>query len=170
SCQILFDFIQSKRFKSLCLIKKKAVLDKTKHITQMIHPTEKDKKFFFNRCANFLKHKTKKDSQIELESTINTQEARNTHHVAGSKSYKWSRNVPFFLKKFQSNNNYFFLVLVVPSTFFFLPPSPIKDVQISSDGTKIVSASADETIRIWDLASGCCLRELIGHSIFVKKA
>ncbi|MBX7174198.1 MAG: DUF4365 domain-containing protein, partial [Pyrinomonadaceae bacterium] len=37
-------------------------------------------------------------------------------------------------------------------------------VAVSSDGKFIVSGSSDETVRIWDLATGQCLKTLVGHS------
>ena len=40
----------------------------------------------------------------------------------------------------------------------------------SPDGTKIVSASSDRTIRIWDAESGECLKTLEGHTNIVNSA
>ena len=39
---------------------------------------------------------------------------------------------------------------------------------VAPDGAHIVSGSRDEIIKIWDLASGACLRTLKGHSDFVE--
>ncbi len=40
----------------------------------------------------------------------------------------------------------------------------------SPDGTKIVSTSADNTIKIWDANTGSCLQTLIGHTDYVYSA
>ena len=37
-------------------------------------------------------------------------------------------------------------------------------VSYSPDGTKIISGSADETIKIWDANTGICLKTLSGHT------
>ena len=37
-------------------------------------------------------------------------------------------------------------------------------VAYSPDGTKIVSGSYDNTIKIWDANTGACLQTLTGHS------
>ena len=36
------------------------------------------------------------------------------------------------------------------------------------DGTKLVTGSFDKTLRLWDLATGKCLRTLEGHSVGVN--
>ena len=38
----------------------------------------------------------------------------------------------------------------------------------SGDGTKVVSGSDDETVRVWDVGSGECVRTLTGHSGWVS--
>ena len=40
-------------------------------------------------------------------------------------------------------------------------------VAYSSDGTKIISGSNDETIKIWEANTGECLKTLKGHSDWV---
>ena len=40
----------------------------------------------------------------------------------------------------------------------------VESVAISPDGKTIVSGSSDETIKIWDIQSGECLKTLKGHS------
>ena len=40
---------------------------------------------------------------------------------------------------------------------------PAASVVISLDGSRIVSASHDNSVRVWDAASGQCLRVLLGH-------
>ncbi|MCJ7695000.1 MAG: hypothetical protein MUO40_06180 [Anaerolineaceae bacterium] len=37
-------------------------------------------------------------------------------------------------------------------------------IAISPDGRQVISGSTDETLRVWDLASGECLRTLHGHT------
>jgi WD40 repeat protein len=41
------------------------------------------------------------------------------------------------------------------------------DIAITPDGRKVVSASNDTTVRVWDVASGACLYRLDGHKSFV---
>ena len=40
----------------------------------------------------------------------------------------------------------------------------VSSVAYSPDGTKIVSGSTDNTIKIWDTNTGECLQTLMGHS------
>ena len=40
----------------------------------------------------------------------------------------------------------------------------IDDVALTPDGNTAVSASSDNTLRVWDAASGECLRTLVGHT------
>ncbi|MBO7224392.1 MAG: hypothetical protein J6V35_00595, partial [Bacteroidales bacterium] len=42
--------------------------------------------------------------------------------------------------------------------------SLVKSVAYSPDGTKIISGSADYTIKIWNANTGQCLKTLEGHS------
>lgn len=41
--------------------------------------------------------------------------------------------------------------------------SGVKSCSWSPDGSKILSASSDKTLKIWDAVSGCCLLTLAGH-------
>ena len=40
-------------------------------------------------------------------------------------------------------------------------------LQASPDGKLFATASADKTVRIWDMASGECLQTLVGHTSHV---
>ena len=40
----------------------------------------------------------------------------------------------------------------------------VNSVALSSDGRHIVSGSADDTVKVWALAAGACVRTLEGHS------
>lgn len=39
----------------------------------------------------------------------------------------------------------------------------VSSVTISADGKRIISASCDKSLRVWDIASGTCLHVLLGH-------
>ncbi len=41
-------------------------------------------------------------------------------------------------------------------------------VSVTTDGRRCVSASADRTLRIWDMGNGKCLHTLKGHSASVN--
>jgi WD40 repeat protein len=45
---------------------------------------------------------------------------------------------------------------------------PVAGVAVTRDGKRAVSASADETLKVWDLESGRALRTLEDRSIWVK--
>ena len=38
------------------------------------------------------------------------------------------------------------------------------------DGQRVVSASGDKTLKVWDVATGKCLATLKGHSEHVRRA
>ena len=40
----------------------------------------------------------------------------------------------------------------------------VSSAQFSPDGTNIVSASIDQTVRVWSVATGECVQTLEGHS------
>ncbi|MEE1097327.1 MAG: hypothetical protein U0K83_03255, partial [Bacteroidales bacterium] len=44
----------------------------------------------------------------------------------------------------------------------------VRYVAYSPDGTKIISGSADKTIKIWNANTGECLKTLEGHSDWVN--
>ena len=43
-------------------------------------------------------------------------------------------------------------------------------VAISPDGRRVVSASYDKTLKVWDVATGKCVATLKGHSEHVRCA
>ena len=45
--------------------------------------------------------------------------------------------------------------------------SSVNSAGILLDGTKVVSASSDKTLRLWNVATGECEQTLKGHSSFV---
>jgi WD40 repeat protein len=47
---------------------------------------------------------------------------------------------------------------------FALHLDAVTTVSLSSDGSLALSGSADRTVKIWDIATGHCLRTLVGHS------
>ena len=44
----------------------------------------------------------------------------------------------------------------------------VKAVCISSDGSKVISGSEDNTVKIWDATTGACLNTLEGHNDYVS--
>ena len=46
----------------------------------------------------------------------------------------------------------------------------VNSARFSPDGTNIVSASWDETVRVWSVATGECVQTLEGHSGWVNSA
>ena len=43
----------------------------------------------------------------------------------------------------------------------------VNSVAYSPDGTKIISGSGDETVKIWDANTGKCLKTMEGHSSYI---
>ncbi len=43
----------------------------------------------------------------------------------------------------------------------------VRSLGVSADGTRVVSASGDHTVSVWDVATGHCLRSLEGHSSII---
>ena len=46
----------------------------------------------------------------------------------------------------------------------------VNSAGFSPDGTKLVSASWDKTVRVWDVATGECVQTLQGHTNYVNSA
>ena len=46
----------------------------------------------------------------------------------------------------------------------------VNSAGFSPDGTKLVSASYDKTVRVWDVATGECVQTLQGHTDIVWSA
>ena len=46
----------------------------------------------------------------------------------------------------------------------------VNSASFSPDGRRIVSASGDRTVRIWDAATGECIRTLEGHTSYIRSA
>eukprot|EP01044_Picomonas_judraskeda_P043461 COSAG03_NODE_22869_length_286_cov_0.588235_1_plen_61_part_01 len=46
----------------------------------------------------------------------------------------------------------------------------VNSASFSPDGTKVVSGSRDQTVRIWDAVTGECEQTLEGHSYYVNSA
>ncbi len=44
----------------------------------------------------------------------------------------------------------------------------VRSVCFSPDGKKLASGSADETVRLWDVETGACVRKLEGHGDVVS--
>merc|ERR1711935_60393 len=40
----------------------------------------------------------------------------------------------------------------------------------NSDGSRLLSASRDSTVKMWEVASGCCLKTFYGHTEWVRFA
>jgi WD40 repeat protein len=45
-----------------------------------------------------------------------------------------------------------------------LPGSQVRSVAVFPDGRRVVSGSRDETVKVWDAATGECVATLAGHS------
>ena len=46
----------------------------------------------------------------------------------------------------------------------------MNSAEFSPDGTKVVTASSDKTLRLWNVATGECEQTLAGHSVTVWSA
>jgi WD40 repeat protein len=46
----------------------------------------------------------------------------------------------------------------------------ISSVQVSLDGSRVLTASSDFTARVWDVESGLCLHTLVGHADMIDSA
>ena len=46
----------------------------------------------------------------------------------------------------------------------------VKCVAVFPDGRRVVSASLDKTLKVWDVATGKCVATLEGHSNWVRCA
>ena len=51
-----------------------------------------------------------------------------------------------------------------------MPLSQVFSVDIFRDGRRIVSASSDKTVKIWEVTTGECIATLKGHSGEVRTA
>ena len=48
--------------------------------------------------------------------------------------------------------------------------SLVRSAAFNKEGSLIISASADKTIRVWDAQTGECLRVINGHDSWVRSA
>ena len=51
-----------------------------------------------------------------------------------------------------------------------LSSSQVNCVAVFPDGRRIVSASCDKTLKVWEVATGVCVATLRGHSWEVRRA
>jgi WD40 repeat protein len=51
-----------------------------------------------------------------------------------------------------------------------LASSQVESVAVFPDGRRVVSASNDNTLKVWDVATGQCVATLEGHSKAVRRA
>ena len=62
-------------------------------------------------------------------------------------------------------------VAISPTIHQLVGPSrAVRSAQFSPDGTNIVPASQDQTVRVWSVATGECVQTLEGHSESVTSA
>ena len=61
------------------------------------------------------------------------------------------------------------LLLLFCGVWLGLCGVPVLSVAFSADGSRVVSGSGDNTVRVWDVASGEVVKQLDGHSDAVRK-
>ena len=77
-----------------------------------------------------------------------------------------------------SGPNHILTTAISTATLATLPPKlrasiasqgdTVRSVALSADGDRVVSGSDDGTVRVWEAASGECVRELRGHTGWVR--
>ncbi len=60
------------------------------------------------------------------------------------------------------------VVVTQPTTLFVGHSQMVRHVALNADGTKLATASADRTIRLWDVATGKVLYTLRGHTNWIS--
>jgi WD40 repeat protein len=78
---------------------------------------------------------------------IKTKRLKTNHKTLKTKTFKVSNDSGKLIKNFNQHK------------------SIVRSIQVIEDANKLISASNDETIKIWDLQSGECLKTLNEHSV-----
>jgi len=118
---------------------------------------------FVRECASAIAH-AKEFPTVVVEQALRRSKTGIVASVAKKISDKWDRDKKPYLRYLEYSREE--KVASRPYTLLNLEghSSGVYHVALTPDGKRAVSASWDNTLKVWDLESGACLKTLEGHS------